>query len=626
MHHMHAGAATATSASRSSSSACHLAQVLSSPVKSPSSSSLSLSPSPLRWNRSPGRATPAVIATPILPPLRPHYDESTSRNLVQLAVSLSRGPVANTYHTSLLVGGEEFAYGPGGIVSSPWPRSHAQHGQGAPRIVDMGSTARSSPGVELLEGLSPLFGPWMYEVETKNCSSFVDCALYFLLGFRLDTVYHELKQGPSNRWCSRDSRSVPDAAHASDLEQVLLRVSRGDLAGMQADGEVAASPRAVADSHPTSPTPMPTPSWSTTQTPPVSSRGHLHLESTPSRPEFDPASWSRGTPMWTPLQEPLCRLSLSYSTAASTPNGIIPIDLLGDGARDGWKEDEESDESDTPSEEEVTRPAVDAEGQALAAPTIGNSDNADGTGVDEEVQDEDATPASAETLDLMEAEALTALSAWEEQPHRPPPREHHAPRNLGGVATTSASSSGAVQRGVGQPADHPNSHRAGVAGRAAASGMAAAEVPNGAGNSASSPRGSFWTSLAIAVGRWRSTCGCGAPPDLPAHEGDELELQLGPQTGGGHQTRRSAALTATTVVQLTEATFDAFTVLTVQDGQEDTSSGGCECPVCFEPFLEGEEIRTLPCMHRYHKECIDRWLFKRPACAKCKQSIFSFVA
>jgi len=330
--------------------------------------------------------------------------------------------------------------------------------------------------------------------------------------------------------------------------------------------------------------------------------------------------------MWTPLQEPLCRLSLSYSTAASTPNGIIPIDLLGDGARDGWKEDEESDESDTPSEEEVTRPAVDAEGQALAAPTIGNSDNADGTGVDEEVQDEDATPASAETLDLMEAEALTALSAWEEQPHRPPPREHHAPRNLGGVATTSASSSGAVQRGVGQPADHPNSHRAGVAGRAAASGMAAAEVPNGAGNSASSPRGSFWTSLAIAVGRWRSTCGCGAPPDLPAHEGDELELQLGPQTGGGHQTRRSAALTATTVVQLTEATFDAFTVLTVQDGQEDTSSGGCECPVCFEPFLEGEEIRTLPCMHRYHKECIDRWLFKRPACAKCKQSIFSFVA
>mmetsp|Transcript_123016 Transcript_123016/g.192164 ORF Transcript_123016/g.192164 Transcript_123016/m.192164 type:complete len:325 (+) Transcript_123016:49-1023(+) len=33
-----------------------------------------------------------------------------------------------------------------------------------------------------------------------------------------------------------------------------------------------------------------------------------------------------------------------------------------------------------------------------------------------------------------------------------------------------------------------------------------------------------------------------------------------------------------------------------------------ECAVCFAPFSIGEELRTLPCMHCFHTECIDRWL------------------
>lgn len=33
-----------------------------------------------------------------------------------------------------------------------------------------------------------------------------------------------------------------------------------------------------------------------------------------------------------------------------------------------------------------------------------------------------------------------------------------------------------------------------------------------------------------------------------------------------------------------------------------------ECPVCFAAYEEGEELRTLPCMHSFHTECIDSWL------------------
>ena len=32
------------------------------------------------------------------------------------------------------------------------------------------------------------------------------------------------------------------------------------------------------------------------------------------------------------------------------------------------------------------------------------------------------------------------------------------------------------------------------------------------------------------------------------------------------------------------------------------------CSVCFEQFVEDEYVRVLPCGHRYHIECVDRWL------------------
>lgn len=42
-----------------------------------------------------------------------------------------------------------------------------------------------------------------------------------------------------------------------------------------------------------------------------------------------------------------------------------------------------------------------------------------------------------------------------------------------------------------------------------------------------------------------------------------------------------------------------------------------ECPVCFAPYEEGEELRALPCLHVFHVECIDRWLTSRRASALC---------
>uniref|UniRef100_A0A1D1XM03 E3 ubiquitin-protein ligase RNF13 n=1 Tax=Anthurium amnicola TaxID=1678845 RepID=A0A1D1XM03_9ARAE len=56
----------------------------------------------------------------------------------------------------------------------------------------------------------------------------------------------------------------------------------------------------------------------------------------------------------------------------------------------------------------------------------------------------------------------------------------------------------------------------------------------------------------------------------------------------------------------------------VQDGQ-------LTCPICLDDFESGEELRLLPCQHRYHTICIDPWLLDiSPLCPMCKTDYTSW--
>jgi len=56
----------------------------------------------------------------------------------------------------------------------------------------------------------------------------------------------------------------------------------------------------------------------------------------------------------------------------------------------------------------------------------------------------------------------------------------------------------------------------------------------------------------------------------------------------------------------------------VQDGQ-------LTCPICIDDFESGEELRLLPCQHRYHTLCIDPWLLDiSPLCPMCKTDYTSW--
>jgi hypothetical protein len=55
-------------------------------------------------------------------------------------------------------------------------------------------------------------------------------------------------------------------------------------------------------------------------------------------------------------------------------------------------------------------------------------------------------------------------------------------------------------------------------------------------------------------------------------------------------------------------------------GDTDSLENEC-CPICLVDFTDGDEIRTLPCGHFYHGECVDSWLSDCTTCPTCRENI-----
>eukprot|EP00293_Proteomonas_sulcata_P014990 CAMPEP_0184296346 /NCGR_PEP_ID=MMETSP1049-20130417/7336_1 /TAXON_ID=77928 /ORGANISM="Proteomonas sulcata, Strain CCMP704" /LENGTH=178 /DNA_ID=CAMNT_0026605537 /DNA_START=30 /DNA_END=566 /DNA_ORIENTATION=+ len=46
-----------------------------------------------------------------------------------------------------------------------------------------------------------------------------------------------------------------------------------------------------------------------------------------------------------------------------------------------------------------------------------------------------------------------------------------------------------------------------------------------------------------------------------------------------------------------------------------------ECVICLNGFALGDEVKTMPCMHSFHTECLDLWLSSSALCPVCKYDL-----
>ncbi|OVA17824.1 zinc finger protein [Macleaya cordata] len=55
-----------------------------------------------------------------------------------------------------------------------------------------------------------------------------------------------------------------------------------------------------------------------------------------------------------------------------------------------------------------------------------------------------------------------------------------------------------------------------------------------------------------------------------------------------------------------------------EDGNTKSPEDELTCSVCLEQVNVGEIIRSLPCLHQFHANCIDPWLRQQGTCPVCK--------
>eukprot|EP00929_Paragymnodinium_shiwhaense_P007570 TRINITY_DN111487_c0_g1_i1.p1 TRINITY_DN111487_c0_g1~~TRINITY_DN111487_c0_g1_i1.p1 ORF type:complete len:532 (+),score=93.35 TRINITY_DN111487_c0_g1_i1:97-1596(+) len=494
---------------------------------------------------------------------------------VQLAVSPLGGmPGVSAYHTSVLLGGAEYFFSDQGIGSGRGTASHvgSPGRESAVRIIDMGTTAKS--GGELMEVLERHFQPGTYDLLRKNCNSFSDCALFLLVRRRLDPTYRALERLGAGQagllQAFSGGRYMPNTRAATfDLDQVIAELSGsqpsgGYQSGFEGSGQALGGAGGAGA-----------------------------------------ASCADG------LRQ--ARLARFDESAASSFVGSALAGLAAAASS-------------------VTGAFVGQQGAATQPP----ADTAADESLARRLQAEEE---EAESRLRADEELARRLAAAEETPSAPRRRSDSGSRQqaAGGGPPFEGNPLTAVLGGLAGLSMGMASAAANAAGRGGgAGGSPSVEAPEGSQGRVAAGRDAAGleaeamlqalSSLADEVGRNFDQAANGLNRDAGIagrglHERlapilAQLDRTIQSQTGGGRG-------------QVDSSSLERHTIKTVFRASQAAGGGGAgnaepNCAVCLEAFQDGEELRVLPCFHRYHPGCIDPYLLQHDTlCPVCKHPVLS---
>ena len=98
--------------------------------------------------------------------------------------------------------------------------------------------------------------------------------------------------------------------------------------------------------------------------------------------------------------------------------------------------------------------------------------------------------------------------------------------------------------------------------------------------------------------------------DKPATQARDIEMAPTAAPNPDTPTREEGARDGTDVVTTVAAAGSAQSKQGTNPakGEANDADNGLACSVCTDDFVKGQDIRVLPCKHKFHPECIDPWL------------------
>ena len=108
------------------------------------------------------------------------------------------------------------------------------------------------------------------------------------------------------------------------------------------------------------------------------------------------------------------------------------------------------------------------------------------------------------------------------------------------------------------------------------------------------------------------------------HDGQDYDglLQFHEESGPAMEAliNGGAGMTEAEIDRLPLRVVQAEDDLLLSNNNNNNQNDTYFCSVCLEAFQEGDSVRTVPCFHTFHQQCIDDWLSQKGVCPICKHA------